>query len=277
MSPVARSGVEVVVTRGGARAMLDHAVGEVMHPGIGPLAEADGLYLAPSRLAARLAAPGDAPLVLFDVGLGAGSNASAAWRCSEARAAGGRRLEIVSFERDLAALTLALEPDHAADFGLDGAAGAAARGLLADGHHQAASTRWSLRRGEVPATLAAEPAGAADVVFWDMYSPRANPALWTAAVFTALFRCCGPRATLHTYSAATASRSALLLAGFAVGLGTSTGAKEHTTEAAVDLRDLARPLDRRWLERLGRSSAPLPADAPADALDRIRGCGQFAG
>ena len=59
---------------------------EVMHPVIGPLVEADALYVVPSRLAARLAQTSEAdptaPLVLLDVGLGAGSNAVAAWRVS---------------------------------------------------------------------------------------------------------------------------------------------------------------------------------------------------
>jgi queuine tRNA-ribosyltransferase len=70
-------------------------------------------------------------------------------------------------------------------------------------------------------------------------------------------------------------RSALLLAGFFVGIGDPSGPKSGTTAAAVDLADLKRPLDARWLERLGRSSAPFPADAHGDALDRIRAHPQF--
>jgi queuine tRNA-ribosyltransferase len=266
---------EVVVTRGGAPAILDRASGEVMHPVVGPRVEAATLYVEPARLAARLAQPDARPLVLFDVGLGAGSNAIAAWRASEARSGGGRRLEIVSFDRAVGALELALASDHAAAFELDGAAGEAARALLAAGRHDTAQTGWRLVLGELPATLAGEPADAADVVFWDPFSPRANPALWSVAAFAAVRRCCRTGATLHTYSAATSTRAALLLAGFAVGVGPATGAKQQTTAAAVDLADLAAPLDRRWLARLGRSSAPLPADAPADALERIAGLAQF--
>ncbi len=80
---------------------------------------------------------------------------------------------------------------------------------------------------------------------------------------------------MHTYSAATATRSALLLAGFAVGVGDTTFAGKQTTQAAVGIERLARPLDRRWLERLARSSAAFPADAPADALTRIAEGSQF--
>lgn len=266
---------EVVITRSGAPAMLDRATGEVMHPIVGPRIEAERLYLGPSRLAARLAQPRADPLVLFDVGLGAGSNAIAAWQLSEARGDTARRLEIVSFDRSLSALALAYKGEHAAAFGFEGEAGRAAAALLASHEHQTARTHWRVRVGELPEALARERADSVDVVFWDPFSPRANPALWTVHAFHAMRRLCRAGATLHTYSGATAVRSALLLAGFAVGSGEPSSAGKQTTIAALDARDLERPLDRRWLERLGRSSAPLPIDAPEDALARIGALAQF--
>lgn len=264
---------EVVTTRSGAWAMRDRATGQVMHPVVGPLAEAEALYLGPSRLAERLRARALEPLVVLDVGLGAGSNAVAAWRASEARAS-GRVMEIVSFDRTVAALALALEPEHAPAFGLDGPAGVAARALLADGRHATPRTTWRLVLGDLPGALA-ETGLTADVVYWDPFSPRANPELWSLAAFAALRSRSGERATVHTYSAATSTRAAMLLAGFAVGTGASTGTMGQTTVGAIDLGDLAQPLDRRWLDRLRRSSAPLPADAPADAFDRIAAMRQF--
>jgi queuine tRNA-ribosyltransferase len=81
---------------------------------------------------------------------------------------------------------------------------------------------------------------------------------------------------LLTYSTATATRTALLLAGFAVGRGDPSGPKEETTAAADDASLLARPLDLRWLGRVERSSSPFPSDAPPDALSRIRAHPQFA-
>jgi queuine tRNA-ribosyltransferase len=263
---------EVVTTRSGARAMLDRATGQVMHPVVGPLAEAEELYVAPSRLAERLLAPSLEPLVVLDVGLGAGSNAVAAWRVSEARA-GGRPLEIVSFDRTVAALALALSPEHSAAFGLDGPTGAAARALLAGGRHVTPRTTWRLVLGDLPGALAGAPA--ADIVYWDPFSPRVNPELWSMAAFTALRSGCADRATVHTYSAATSTRAAMLLAGFAVGAGPSTGTMGQTSVGAIAPGDLAQPLDRRWLDRLRRSTAPLPSDAPSDALDRIAAMPQF--
>lgn len=265
----------MVTTRDGARAMLDRRVGEVMHPVVGPAIEGQRLYCGPSRLAERLAAGGDAPLVLLDVGLGAGSNAIAAWRVSEALGEAARPLTIVSFERSLGALALALRDEHADGFGFTGAAGAAARALLERGEHRTARTRWRLVTGELPDTLAGEPDDAAEVVFWDPYSPGRNPGLWTVAAFAAVRRCCRVGATLHTYSGATATRAALLLAGFCVGVGEPTGEGRAGTCAALRREDLERPLDARWLARLTRSSAPLPADAPADALATIARRSQF--
>ena len=98
-----------------------------------------------------------------------------------------------------------------------------------------------------------------------------------AAFAAAAGRRPAPRCTLFTYSASTATRVALLLAGWAVGVGDAIGDKAETTAAAVDGRDLARPLGSRFLERLGRSQAPLPADAPPDARERIANAAQFAG
>ncbi len=262
---------EVVTTSAGALAMRCQETGETMHPGVGPRIEAEALYVQQSKLAARLATQ-TAPLVLFDVGLGAGSNALAAFALAEAAPPGCAPLHIVSFERDLGALKLALQ--HSAAFGLDGTAGEAARTLLASGEHRSARTTWSLRHGDLLTALASEPARA-DIVFWDPFSPKANPTLWTVAAFAACRRVAGPRCTLFTYSASTATRVALLLAGWAVGVGDAIGSKTQTTAAAIDLADLARPLDRRFLPRLSRADAPLPPDAPANAAECVAQARQF--
>lgn len=263
----------VVLTREGVRAMLDRNTGELMHPGVGPLAEAARLYVGPSRLSERLAAPLEEPLVLFDVGLGAGTNAAVAFRCAEA--VGRRRLRIVSFDQSLAALELALDGTHRNAFGLDGEIGEHARQLLADRESSGRFADWRFIHGVLPSSFANAAPERADVVFWDPFSPRANPELWTYAAFAAVRAAARAGATLHTYSGATAVRSALLLAGFEVGFGPRIGPGKRATEAAFGAR-VAEPLDARWLERVGRSSAPLPADAPAGALEQIGQLSQFA-
>jgi queuine tRNA-ribosyltransferase len=315
---------EVVTTRGGARAMLDHETGEVMHPVVGPLIEASRLYVTPARVRERLqlapgglgaalladatgpgpaslalpgaglgaarSTPGAEPssrasfstdpdassLVLLDAGLGAGSNAIAAWRVAHELVGPSRRLEIVSVDRTLSALALALQPEHAVAFGFEGTAGVAARALLTDHRHEDARSCWRLRLGDLVEQLAHEPAASVDIVFWDPFSPRADATLWNVRAFAALRRVCRPGATVHTYSGATATRSAMLLAGFAVGYGDAAGDKQkHTTIAAVSVSDLQRPLDQRWLERLSRSSSAWPADAPDDAFASVARAEQF--
>ena len=288
--PSAPTHYSVVATRSGAPSVRDDALGEVMHPLIGALEESVQLYAVQSRLRERLLEPLSAPLVVFDIGLGAGSNALAARRISESLPVEARRLHLISFENDTGALRLALLPEHAAQFGLSGEPGRAARSLLALQRHETQRTHWQLCAGDALAALEArsdalEAAGAqpasnalerCDVVFWDPFSPRSNPELWTVRAFTALRRSCSARTTLFTYSSSTTTRVALLLAGFAVGAGQPSGAQKESTCAALEVADLQRPLDARWLDRLSRSSAPLPQDAPANALDLIRALPQFA-
>jgi queuine tRNA-ribosyltransferase len=265
---------QVVRTRKGLVAMRDLDAGEVMHPGVGPLVEAEQLYVRQSRLGERLRATVGRNLVVFDIGMGAGSNALAARAESERTPASAARLELVSFERDLGALELALT--QPADFALEGESGEAARALLAHGRHETARTCWRLQHGDIREAIACETC-LADIVFWDPFSPKANPDLWTVAAFAALRRVAHARCTLFTYSASTAVRSALLLAGWAVGVGESIGEKAATTAAAVVATDLARPLDRGWLARLSRPDVPLPSDAPADIVARISALPQFCG
>jgi queuine tRNA-ribosyltransferase len=279
---------EVVITKSGAPAMRDLASGEVMHPGTGPRVESEELYVAPSRLTERLggtSGESGANLVLLDVGLGAASNAIAAWRISESLPASARRLEIVSFENDLSALTLALAPEHAASFGLTSTgsdAHAAASALLRDGRHETERTVWRLCHGDFPELVAREPAAIADLVYWDFYSAKTHPHLWSVSTLRALRRVCRSGATLHTYSTATSFRAALLLAGFAVGAGGRTGLRAETTIAAVDVADLEQPLGERWLQRLVRSTLAFPVDVASDpearahALAQVRACAQFA-
>lgn len=261
-------------------AVLDRTSGEVMHPIVGPRVESAALYIAPSRLVERLSDPSRAePLVLFDVGLGAGSNAVAAWQAVRALPNPRRPLRVVSFDRGLEAFILARSAAHADSFGYDAELASFASALEEDGNAVSALGEWHLVLGELPdafdAVFSRGASSCADVVFWDPFSPKANPELWSVAAFTRVRALCASSATLHTYSSATATRAALLLAGFAVGVGPTVGAARPTTIAAVEPDFLQAPLERRWFERLARSSAPFPGDAPADALERIRVLPQF--
>ena len=74
-------------------------------------------------------------------------------------------------------------------------------------------------------------------------------------------------------------RVTLLLAGFFVGYGRNTGAKNDTTVAAARLEELERPLDQRWLERLSRSHKKTPfgwdESREAETLELVLAHSQF--
>ena len=111
--------------------------------------------------------------------------------------------------------------------------------------------------------------------------PRANPTLWTPTFLSRVRTLCrtdGPGAVLATYSAATPTRVSLLLAGFHVGAGCSTGSKQETTVAATVPEALEAPLSQRWLERWERSSARAPhGEALTSELEaQVRDHSQFS-
>jgi hypothetical protein len=88
--------------------------------------------------------------------------------------------------------------------------------------------------------------------------------MWTRPVFENLFRALDPArpCALTTYSRSTLLRTTLLLAGFFVGVGHATGAKEETTIAANTPDLIAEPLNARWLERARRSDSAEPLREP---------------
>ncbi len=264
-----------VIVLDGIGHIREMASGEVMHSVNDPAEEARSLYVEQSRLVERLAQPDAAPLVVWDVGLGAGSNAMAAIQAVEAMRPPGphRRLTLVSFENDLDSLKLALR--HPAWF--KHLRHAAPRGLLADNRWSsaAAGVDWLLLRGDFNATKFTAPLP--DVIFFDPFSFKTDSTLWTLAAFRELANLLSSTAAeLFTYSYSTSVRAALLAAGFYVARGRGTGPKAETTigltpRAAVDAqgrefmhgREL---LGEEWLAKWRRSDAqaPLGTDA-ADA------------
>lgn len=268
-----RGDYEIVTAPQGFSSIRQISSGEVMHSVSAPADEANRLYIEQSRLAARLRrrSPDDAePLVVWDVGLGAASNAMAAIHRVEAElAAAGpaalRPLQIVSFERDLDPLILAAR--HASHF--PHLRHGAPHGLLNKGRwgHSSGLVDWQLLRGDFLEHLEAAPAP--DVIFYDPFSSKTDTALWHSEVFARLHRHCAPRAAeLYTYAAGTAVRVALLLAGFYVAEGVGTGPKATTTVAFTRLdgrstdADSPRLLGPEWLARWRRSGSKYPAGLP---------------
>jgi queuine tRNA-ribosyltransferase len=266
---------EIHPSPGGYNSIRQISSGEIMHSVNRPDDEANRLYVGQADLARRLTAA-DAPageLVVWDVGLGAATNAMAALRCFERCAAENagravRPLRLVSFECDLDPLRLAAGKAGYFPHARHGAPQA----ILQHGHwtHPSGAMRWELWPGDFLVRLAGAPAP--DLIFYDPFSFKTDAALWTPETFAKLRAACGAKpAELYTYSAATAVRAALLSAGFFVGEGIGTGPKADTTIAfshagGARAHPLApRLLGAEWLARWRRSSAHAPASLTAEA------------
>lgn len=255
----------------GAASLLDLEAGETMHSSIGPWAEAQAVYIRQSRLSERLELPGTTPLVLFDVGMGLAANAVAAWDAFE-NGSRKRELHLVSFEKDFDGLREALEyPEHFAF--LRGREDILRQLLIEKRIQNANGFRWELWEGDFIEHLRSGALQEApDLIYYDFYSPRSCPELWTRRAFKDLYRFCsgsGKATTLYTYCSATSVRTALLLAGFYVGYGVSTQSKRETTVASLELSGLDRPLGDLWLKHWLRSSKPLPPDCDLAGLGPI--------
>jgi queuine tRNA-ribosyltransferase len=268
-----------VTVRDGIGHIRDRISGEVMHPVSDPSQEARLLYVEQARLIERLRdaheAPNGAPLVVWDVGLGAAANAMAAIHAIEsdagvARAPAGpsgaprvdqRRLTLVSFENDLDALNLALR--HPRWF--RHLRHAAPRQLLAQGCWESrAGIDWRLFHGDFAAYKSDAPVP--DIIFFDPFSYKTDRELWTLAMFRALAQLCANKPVeLFTYSYSTSVRAAMLAAGFFVAKGMGTGPKAETTIAlspcAAALPHRRELLGREWLGKWRRSDARTPFGA----------------
>jgi len=253
--------------------------GELMHSVNAPTEEANLLYIEQSCLAVLLASKeaDEDDLVIWDVGLGAASNAMAVVDCfercyAEKGAKPLRPLRLVSFEWDLDPLTLAAK--HPGRF--PHLRHGAPLKILQNGNWQHASKllRWELLKGDFRDFI--ETANIPHLIFYDPFSYKTDADLWTAEVFARIFTRCLPKsAELYTYSASTAVRAALLATGFFVAQGAGTGPKSETTIAftrakgAADHPRLPQLLDQEWLKRWRRSGSKFPANLSEAAKTRF--------
>jgi queuine tRNA-ribosyltransferase len=256
-----------IVVRDEVGRIRDVLSGEVMHSVNDPTEEARSLYVEQSRLTGRLQLNESTPLVIWDVGLGAATNAMATIDAVESLSAQQlqRRLQLVSFENDLDSLQLALR--HTKWF--KHLRHAAPNQLLANNRWQSAtgSVEWLLLPGDFMQRMHDAPAP--DIVFFDPFSFKTDSTLWTLQAFRKLAQVCQHKATeLFTYTYSTRVRAALLAAGFFVARGRATGPKLETTIALSPLATTL-PHDREllnadWLRKWQRSDAQMPMGVDAD-------------
>jgi tRNA U34 5-methylaminomethyl-2-thiouridine-forming methyltransferase MnmC len=259
---------------------------ETFHPVIGPVAEAEALYVRQLRLLERLQKH-TGEFVIWDVGLGAAANAVTVFQavkecdCS---------LRLISFDQTREPLQFALEHRESLQY-LTGYEKSIA-GLLSEGEirfsNGLAQIAWELHIADFPSCIA-KPAAAnlpkPHAIMFDAFSPAKNPAMWTEPLFARLYELLDPErpCALPTYSRSTMLRVTLLLAGFFVGAGHATGEKEETTLAANTLDLIEEPLGRGWLDRVRRSTSAEPLWEPfyrqaplsSESWERLRQHRQF--
>lgn len=282
------SGYELVTLANGVTSVRSLAHGETFHPVIGPVAEAEALYVRQLRLRERLAAC-EGEFVLWDVGLGAGANVLTALHALQDVPG---KLRIISIDQTLEALRFAVH--HAEALGYLGDLQSIATGMASGTKPSHAFQRgsldviWDVHVGDFPTLLATAAAQwpRPHAIMYDAYSPMRNPEMWTLQLFERLHARLDPArpCSLPTYSRSTILRVTLLLAGFFVGVGHATGEKEETTLAANTLALIDEPLDGVWLDRAFRSHSAEPlwtsqwrvAPLSPQSRDRLRRHPQFA-
>lgn len=260
---------ELVTLRNGHRAVRHKGHGEVMHPSVGPWAEANKLYVEQAQFDSI------GRLCILDIGLGAAANAVAAltrWQ----QTGRTRPLEMHSFEVDLQPLRLAVE--DAEGFAFLQPWKKQLLQLMETGAVDEPALKWRLHLGDA-LTLLPRIDAQATLVFHDPFSPETNPTMWTPDAFKAVrAKCADEGAGLYTYSASTRTRASMLLGGFFVGIGDPIGTKQETTVAATRREQLPRPLGAEWLKRWERSSARAPwgAELTSTHEQAIRAHRQFS-
>lgn len=265
---------------------LEH--GETFHPVVGPVAEAEALYVKQLRLPQRMQQCAER-FIIWDVGLGAAANVLTVLRATQHLPG---ELQIVSFDHTLAPLEFGLR--HARELGYFGGFEDTLKRLLSK--HEvtfrsgAQEVHWEVRLSDFPQYIKGTPAEKLPkphAILFDAFSPATNPAMWTQPLFARIYQLLDPQrpCALPTYSRSTMLRVSLLLAGFHVGVGHATGEKEETTIAANSMSLIDEPLEREWLARAHRSTSAEPlwtaeyrqARMSAETWERLQRHPQFSG
>jgi tRNA U34 5-methylaminomethyl-2-thiouridine-forming methyltransferase MnmC len=268
----------------GAPTLRDRSTGETLHRNLGAASEARLVYAKGCRLADRTDAQVRiAPLRVADVGLGGGFNAMAAIEA----ALGNpmiQRLELESFDLSLNGLVcLAQNREHFfADWGhvfllaqsalecFKSQAPAQAKavatyqtlcprppGPLAMPAASPLELSWTFVSGDAVAILGVHnECKNFDAIFYDMFSWRSAPELWTYQSLASVARHLKADGVLATYSGATAIRASLLALGLFVGQGAQVAPSMRATLASPHPQHVGHLLEPAWRERFLRSQRP---------------------
>jgi len=209
--------VEVRSTGDGSLSLRHPDHGEGYHPAAGAVGQAERLYLRASG------AHADPRPRVFELGFGLGVNFSVTLRHA-------RRRGVFLDYRALEAEPVPLEVLEAVLRPLD--TELIARITPHWGGSFTLATREFRLRLEVARVQDWSPVGGrVRYVYFDPFSPRANPEVWSPAVYRKIFELLEPGGTLVTYSVAGRVRRGLAAAGFWVERIPGWGGKRHWLRA----------------------------------------------
>lgn len=260
------SAYQIVTLANGTRSVHSLSHRETFHPVIGPVAEAEALYVRQLKLVERVREHAG-EFVIWDVGLGAAANALTVLRATRGLSA---PICMLSFDHTPEPLRFALQ--HTEELGYFEGYREPLAELLHKGHSRfndaGRVVDWEFHLADFPSLMQGDAAKALPkphAILFDAFSPAKNPAMWTQPLFASIYGLLDAErpCALPTYSRSTMLRVSLLLAGFFVGAGHATGEKEETTIAANTMALLDEPLDRAWLARVRRSTSAEPLWEPA--------------
>lgn len=272
------SAYDVVIGEQGLGAIRHTLTGETMHSRHDPCEEAGKLYVEQANILERVKSNTNT-LTIWDVGLGAATNAMQCIHAVEKATENHGSVAIYSFEIDLDPLRLALA--HSSVFPYIRHPGPETLYKTGEWTNQNQTISWKLIRGDFLSNLHQAPIP--DIIWYDPFSYKVDSTPWTTEAFTQILRTIQTHPTiLYTYTASTAIRAGMLLSGWYVGVGCGTTTRRQSTVAfspsqATSLQGEVL-LDRHWVTKWEKSSAKRPfGNVPDDYECMIRHHPQFSG
>lgn len=188
---------ELRTTSDGSLTVFDAEAGECFKSRHAARLEVEEVFVRPGIRESALA--GASPFRVLELGFGLGTNFLALEES-------GLPLEFVSVERDL----------MGARFFQQHAPHPALAALLASKRHACDHFSAELLEGDFFTVLPELPPNSFHAVFFDPFSPKANPDAWTPKLFRLTFELLMPGGRLVTYSVSRAAKDAAKSAGFEV-------------------------------------------------------------
>ena len=232
----------IQTTADGSQTFWSETFGEAFHSNFGAKQEAEAKFIAPTHLLhqAKYKQQFHHPVRVLDVCYGLGYNSAAA---IELCAAVGADLEIIGLEwnpevprqvirENLHHIWSEPVQNCLTKLAHDQQMEVVINSGTSEKLEQTCTITGKLLIGDARQTMQSIPAGWADAIFLDPFSPPRCPQLWTVEFLTALAVRLATEGYLATYSCAGAVRGGLQQAGLQIGSVAAVGRKSPSTVAA---------------------------------------------